>query len=601
MMESILFELSVLGLDLHGWLTLIVVVVATLLMAFERLGPDLVMFCAIAVLVVAGVITPEQALVGFSRPETVTVGVLFVVAAAMEETGAIHRLSSLVFGKVHTQLGAMSRILFPTAMLSAFLNNTPIVTMFIPLVTGFARRLGVSPSKMLMPLSFAAMLGGTCTLIGTSTNLVVSGLMEQEGIGTLGMFELSAVGVPTAIAGLVFLMFLSGKVLPDRTDPLVSAQSQAKEFLVEMQLAEDSPMVGQTVQGANLRNLPGLFLVEIRRANGEVLRPVAREDELVGGDLLVFTGDKDSLPDLTNLPGLTATGEVPRPGKGIYEVVVSHHSGLVGRSVRAIEFRRRFGAAILAVHRAGERIEGKIGDIILRAGDTLMLVARPGFDRAWSNSEHFYLISEVSAEHQPRYRQVNVALFALALMVVLPAATDLSMTVSSMAALVLLIATQALSPRKARESVNWSVLLLIGSAFGLSTALVETGAADVVADALIGWTSAMGPRGLLMGVYLMGTFFSLFISNTAAAALVFPVAIVAAQADGLDPRPFAIALTMAASAAFATPIGYQTNLLVYGPGGYRYGDFARLGLPLHVICFLVAMLIIPMVWPLTVV
>lgn len=598
MFEALLADLTLLGLHFDGWLVLGVVIAATILMAVEKLGPDLVMVGALCVLVVAGVLTPREAMIGFSDPATVTIGVLFVVAKAIQDTGVLHQAGNLLFGGVRGHRAALIRMALPTAALSAVLNNTPIVALFVPMVSQFARRIGESPSRFLMPLSFATMLGGTCTLIGTSTNLVVSGLMEQQGLPPIGMFELAWVGLPTAIVGLLYLLTLGRTLLAERSMPREMSASQAKDWLAEVQVARDSPLIGRTVEDAGLRHLPGLFLVEIRRAD-RTIRPVAPWSVIEGGDDLVFTGRADTIRDLTTLPGLTPSGETPDPGQGLFEVVVSHHSSLLGRTVRDSRFRRRFDAAIVAVHRAGERIVGRIGDIVLKPGDTLLLSASPGFVDTWRESKDFYLVSEVPTDGQPRYQKAPVALLALGLMIVLPAASELTMTVSSMAALVILLATRCISPRSAREAIQWPVLVLIGSAFGMSQALLETGVADAIAQSLISLTGPFGPRLLLAAVYLMGVGFSLFISNAAAAALVFPIALSTAMAAGLPVRPFAIALAMAASAAFSTPIGYQTNLMVYGPGGYRYLDFVRVGLPLNVLVFVVAMIAIPLVWPLT--
>ncbi len=427
---------------------------------------------------------------------------------------------------------------------------------------------------------------------------MVSGLIEKQGMTPLGMFELAWVGVPTMLVGILYLMTVGRVLLGERTEPLQQTVADAKSWLAEVQVAPDSPLVGRSVEDAGLRHLPGLFLVEIRRQD-ETIRPVAPWSVLEGGDDLVFTGVADTIRDLTSLPGLLPSGETPDPGQNLFEVVVSHSSRLIGRTVRASRFRRRFDAAIVAVHRAGERIDGRIGDIVLRPGDTLLLSASPGFAEAWRESADFYLISSVEWEGQARYRQAPVAVLALGLMVVLPATSEITMTVSSMAALVILIATRCVSPRSARDAVQWPVLMLIGSAFGLSHALLSTGVAQVIASFLMGLTAPLGPLGLLAGVYVLGMVFSLFISNAAAAALVFPIAVTAASAADLPSRPFAVALAMAASAAFATPIGYQTNLMVYGPGGYRYTDFTRVGLPLNFLVFLVAMAVIPMVWRLT--
>ena len=586
----------------RGWFTLTVALAATVLMAFEKLGPDLVIFSAVCLLVVAGVIGPEEALSGFSRPETVTIGVLFVIAKAVQDTGALTPLTSAWLSGVRGIHGANLRLLLPTAGLSAFLNNTPIVAMLVPVASGLARRLGQAPSSLLMPVSFAAMLGGTCTLIGTSTNLVVSGLLESTGHAPIGMFELAAVGLPTLTIGLIYLFTVGRFLLRPRSTALRAAQHEAREYLAEVSVASDSPLVGQTIEDAGLRSLPGLFLVEIRRGD-DTMSPVGREDILLAGDQLVFTGVASTIHDLTSFPGLfvperdSAAGE-PRSEQGMFEVVVSHHSPLVGRTPRQIEFRRRYGAGILAIHRAGERVQSKIGEVQLRPGDTLVLVARPGFRRAFQDSPDFYLVSEVSHPGSPKYRKAPFALAALGLLVTLPALLGTTMTLASMAALLLILFTGSLTPRAARDAVNWPVLLLIGSAFGISAALTTSGAATAIANAMLASTRGADPIVLLAVVYALTSVFSLFVSNAAAAALMFPIALSAAASAGLDPRPFAIALAMAASAAFATPIGYQTNMIVYGPGGYRYLDFVRVGLPLQILCLIVAVAVIPVFWPL---
>lgn len=598
MMEALLFELEILGLDFHGWLTLMVVLGATIVMAAEKLGADLVMFSAICILVVAGVVSPELALQGFSNPAVVTIGVLFVIARAMQETGALYLVSTALFGRERQVRPALMRLVVPTAAMSAFMNNTPIVAMFIPIVRTFSRRIGSSPSRFLIPLSYASMLGGTCTLIGTSSNLIVSGMLGRDGQEPLGMFELTWVGLPTVVLGLAYLVTLGVNLLPDRRDPTDAAQDEAREYMAEVRVAPDSPLIDRSVEDASLRNLPGLYLVEIRRESGEIVRPVAPYDRLRGGDHLVFTGLASTLEDVASMPGLVADHAPSDRKLNMYEVVISHHSGLVGRTVRASDFRRRFDAAILAVHRAGERIESKIGDIILQPGDTLLLTASPGFLRAHRHSPHFYLVSERPHEGQPRYDKMPVAVLALLVMVILPATTEVTMLVSSMAALVILLATRCVSPRSARDSVNWPVLMLIGSALGVSAALDASGAAARLAGLLVSVTADGGPLALLAGVYLMTALFACFIGNAAAAALVFPVALSAAANAGLDPRPFAVAIAMGASAAFSTPVGYAANLLVYGPGGYRYLDFTRVGLPLNVLCFIIAMTIVPRVWPL---
>lgn len=586
-----------LALGWQGWLTLAVIAGATLMMVLDRLGPDLIMFSGLCALVVAGVVSPSEALAGFSNPAVATIGVLFVCAAAIKETGGLGLISGLVFGRTRTARLGLVRLVIPTALLSGFMNNAPIVAMFIPMVRTWARGIGANPSRFFIPLSYASMLGGTCTLIGTSANLVVAGMHADRGLGELGMFDITWVGLPTTLIALVYLVVVSPLLIRDRRDPVDVDQEEAREYLAEVAVADDSPLVGRTVEQAGLRNLPGLFLIEIRRADGAVLRPVAPENKLERSDHLVFTGDASSIADVAQMPGLDAVDCVAPANRRMYEVVVSHRSTLLGLTVRDAEFRRRFGAAILAVHRAGERIEGRIGDIVLSAGDTLMLSAAPGFRKVWQNSQLFYLVSEHSEEERPRYQKAPLALLAVGGMVLVPAFTDVSLLVSGMAALVFLLATRSISGRAARLSINWSVLVLIGSAIGIAAALEKSGAAMALGDVLLAVTEPLGPTAVLAGVWVLGAVFASFVSNAAGAALVFPVAMTAAESAGLDSRSVALALALAASAGFSTPIGSNPNLLVYGPGGYRYVDYTRVGLPLVLICLVSAMVLLPIVWP----
>lgn len=578
-------------------LTLSVLIVVTLVMAREWVGPDIAMFAGLCTLVVAGVLEPDAALEGFANPAVITIGVLFAVAAAVQQTGGLLVLSRAIFGETRSPTRAMLRLVVPTALMSSVLNNTPIVAMFIPVVRDFAHRIGVSPSRFLMPLSFAAILGGTCTAIGTSSNLVVSGALTAAGAEPLSMFELSWVGVPTAFVGIIYLTTVGKWLLRRRRGPQSNDEDAAREYLAEVELIGDSPLVGRTVQEAGLRGLPGLFLVEIRRAAGFVVRPVAPQDRLRAGDHLVFTGLADTVKDLQGLPGLVPVDAGIEQERGVFEVVLSPRSPLLGQRVRDSDFRRRYDAAILAVHRSGERIDSKIGDIVLQAGDTLMLVASPGFLRAWRNSPHFVLATDVDGALPPRYRYAHFSLAVVGALVLMPALLDLPLLVAAMAALVVLLVSGALDTRGVRESVNWPVLVLIGSALGMARGLDSSGAAEALASVLVQVSAPFGPWATLGVIYLATAGLAALVSNPAAAALVFPVAMSAATAVHADARPFAVAVAMGASAAFFTPTGVVPNLLVYGPGGYRYLDFTRVGLPLTFIGLAVTLGIVPLVWP----
>lgn len=585
----------------HVPYTLVVVGAATWALARERLGPDVVMFLALCLLVVGGVVTPRRALVGFGQPAVATIAVLLVVAGAVSETGALKLFSNTLLGRGGSPTWVLLRIMVPTATMSAFLNNTPIVAMFIPMIRSFARKSGISSSKLLLPLSWAAMFGGTCTMIGTSANLVVRDMLAQssQGVPPLGVLEIGLVGVPTTIVGVLYLALIGHRLIPAREDPVDAAFAEAKDYLVELRLASNSPLVGSTIEDAGLRALPGLFLFEIRRDDGHTVSPVTPRDRLRARDHLVFTGIASTVHDLiAEFPGLVPVDEtvlIDEPA--VFEVVISHRSPLVGLTVRDADFRHRYGAAIVAVHRAGHRIVQKIGDIRLEPGDTLMLWAPTGFHESWKNSAAFYLVSDSHTEAPMRYPRARLVLLAAVAMVVVPTATGVPLLVAAMGALVLLFVTGSIGVRTARSSLNWQVLVLIGSAFGVAQGLADSGAAELVAQGILAVTEPIGPRATLVAVYILGVVVASFVSNAAGAALLFPIAMDAAALGSHDPRPFAIAIAMAASAGFSTPIGCAPNLLVYGPGGYRYLDFTRVGLPLNVLFLIIAVVVIPLWWP----
>jgi di/tricarboxylate transporter len=565
--------------------------------------PDLVFLGILASLMAVGILSPAEALVGFSNTEVIAIGALFVVAGAMKNTGALGFFAARVFGHIgNTPRRALVKMMLPLAGISAFLNNTPIVAMFMPVVVDWARRNRVSPSRFLIPLSYATILGGTCTLIGTSTNLVVSGLMTNAGLPGMSFFELSVVGVPCAIVGIGFIAAFARRLLPNRKELLESLGEHRREYLVEMEVLPDCLLAGQRVEQAGLRHLPGLFLVRIERAD-EVVAPVGPEERIKVADRLVFTGVVSTILDLQKIRGLVPAGD-HRDGhtgflaeNNLCEAVVSEDSPLIGNTIRDANFRTRYGAAVVAVHRGGKRLSGKIGDIVVRPGDTLLLEASPGFLRAYRYSSDFYLVSEVPESSPPRYDKAVPALVILVALITVVTAEVLPMVTAALLAAFAVMLLGCLSIGEMRGTVDMSVLVLIAAALGVSKALEKTGVAADIASVLVQSGLHLGPVGVLAMVYLATLIFTELLSNAAAAALVFPVALEAARQLGVDARPFAIAITVAASAAFASPIGYQTHLMVYGPGGYRFSDFLKIGVPLDLIVFVIATVVIPFFWP----
>ena len=590
-------------MELEAILTLGVVALIFVAMIKNLAPPDLLFIGCTAFLALLGIITPAEAFAGFSNPGMLTVAVLFVVAAGLRETGVLDYVSHYLFGGVKTEKAMLGRLACVVLPLSAFLNNTPIVAMFMPVVMEWSRRHRVSPSKLLIPLSFFAILGGTCTLIGTSTNLVVHGLMGKNGLPGMHLFEIGMVGIPYAIIGTVYLFFTGRRLLPDRKELLEQLGEARREYLAEMLVQPACPLVGQNVEAAGLRHLPGSSLIGIDR-NGTTIGPVAPDDVIESDDRLVFTGVINSIIDLEKIPGLVPALDPAyevdpsqQHRRRLCEAVISEYSPLIGKTVREADFQSCYDAAVVAVHRGGSRVEKKIGDIRLRPGDTLLLQTHQSFLRAHRNDPAFYLVSDVADWRPLRWDRAGIAggLF-LALIVLMTTGLVPTLVAATLVA-VFMVAMGCISSGEARRSIEWQVLITIAATFGIGTALQKSGAATAIASVLVHSTEAWGPIAALAAVYLVASIMTELVTNNAVAVLLFPFCLETARLYEVSPRPFLIALMLAASASFLTPIGYQTNMMVYGPGGYRFTDFLRVGGPLNALLWVVAVVLVPLCWP----
>lgn len=584
----------------EAWFTLSLIALMLGLLAFTRLSADLVMLGILVVLLMTRILTPEQALAGLANEGMVTVGVLFVVVAGLKETGGIALLAQRVLGRPRSILQAQIRLMFPVATLSAFVNNTPIVAMLMPVVIEWAKKHQLSVSRLLIPLSYATVLGGLCTIVGTSTNVVVSGLLAKTTGKPLGFFDPAWVGLPTAVAGLLYLVAVGRWLLPERQPPLKQLEDP-RQYTVEMLVAGDSPLIGRTIEEAGLRHLQGMYLMEIGRGE-EVLVAVSSQERLKAADRLVFVGIVESVVELHKIRGLVpATEQVfkldaPRATRSLIEAVVSDTCPLVGMSIREGRFRAVYNAAVVAVARNGQRVCQKIGDIVLRTGDTLLLEAHPSFVEQQRNSRDFFLVSRLEDSTPPRHERAWISLAILIAMIGAASLEVLSMLSAAILAAGLMILVRCCSRLQAYRAIDWEVLVVIAASFGLGKALEVSGAAAHIAGTLAG-LSGGNPWTSLALVYAMTVVFTEVLSNNAAAVLIFPIAMATATQLHVNYMPFIMALMMAASAAFATPIGYQTNMMIYGPGGYRFTDFTRIGLPLNLVAGTVTVLLAPLVWP----
>ncbi len=587
-------------MDFQFWYTLVLLFLTTILLIKESFETELILLSFLFLLILGKVISVKEAFVGFSNEGMITIGFLFIVAAGLSNSGLMAQLQNLLFGKSNHSgyRKKLIRILFPVTGVSAFINNTPVVALLIPALKSWTERLNLAPSKFFIPLSYAAMLGGMCTLIGTSTNLIIYGLMEENGIKGMEMFEISKVGVPVAISGLLFIIFVVSKLLPERKESLQTLEANTREFVVALKVTPKFKGIGQTIEEAGLRHLTGLFLFQIER-DGEIIAP-ARPDEVIKvGDRLFFTGLPKTILELQKTPGLKIIEDAQLDLKQYdsseirpFEVVISNSSPLIGQNVRESNFRQRYDAVIIAIHRNGERIQKKIGDIVLRAGDTLLLLAHKSFLKKYYHSKDFLLVSEsVKVPSKPLKNQI-IAVVTIALMVTLFVLHVVPIVVAAGIAVMILLLTRTLSLEEAREAVDFRVLVIIAAAFGIAAGIKNSGLAQFFAHYIILGGNVFGLVGVLTGVFLITSGYANIITNNATAALVFPIVLAVTTELQVDPRPFILTMAIAASSSFATPISYQTNIMVYGPGRYRFKDFLKAGIPMQLFITVVSVTLI---------
>ncbi|HJR69704.1 MAG TPA: SLC13 family permease [Gammaproteobacteria bacterium] len=595
-------------------ITLAVLAGFFLLLVLNVASAEIVALVGLAVLLFTGVLSTSQALAGFANEGMMTVAVLYVVVAALRETGVMGWIVQRVFGSPRTTAAAQLRLIFPLAAVSAFMNNTPLVGAMLPAVIEWAKKFQIPVSKLLMPMSFATILGGLCTLIGTSTNVVVAGLMQSSlDAGAIdrgmGFFTLTAVGVPCALAGIAYMVVASRWLLPAR-EPALRQMDDPRAYTVEMRVAPKGPIDGKTIQQAGLRHLTGMYVAEVER-DGEVFAAVDPQLRLKGNDQLVFVGIVDSVVELQRIRGLVPTTnqvfelEGPRSGRMLVEAVVSDRCPLLGQSIREARFRSHYNAAVIAVARSGERLRQKIGDIVLQPGDTLLLEAQPVFMQRLRDSRDFFLVSRLDSSAQPRYERAAVALAILLGMVVLATAFEqlpffiergFSVLHAALIAAGLMLVTRCCSIEHVRQMIDWQVLITIAATLGLGLALSTTGLAAELARGMVA-LAGPSPLAQLAMIYLMTMLLTELLTNTTAVVLAYPIALATAGQLGVDHMPFVVALAIAGSCGFATPIGYQTNLMVYGPGGYRFVDFLRFGGPLNLVVATITLIVTPHVFP----
>ncbi|MCH2211820.1 MAG: SLC13 family permease [Fuerstiella sp.] len=590
--------------------TLLVIVASIAGIMLYRFPADITLLGGLTLLLIYGVFDPvnglsvEDGLKGFANPGVLTVAVLFVLADGLYRTGAFEWIGLQLLGVPKSRLSAQMRAMVPAAILSAFLNNTPVVALMMPIINDWSRKYRISVSHLFLPLSYAAILGGTCTLIGTSTTIVINNQLSRDM--QLSMFELSIIGVPALVVGLGFIAAATQWLLPERR-PAFTAMDDPREYTVEMIVQEGSPLVGKSIEAAGLRHLSGMYLMEINR-NGTVIPAVGSETVLQARDQLVFVGIVTSVVDLQRIPGLEPAIDPlfqldgPRSLRSLVEAVVSTSYPFLRMTVRDSEFRSHYNAAIIAVSRDGVRLTEKIGDIRLEPGDTILLEASDGFAKQQRNSRHFFLVSEVQDSSPVRHEYAWTARllmfsFVLAASVLtrwLPGST--ATLLAALLAALLMILFRCTRASEARRSIDWNVITVMAAGIGIGNAMDVCGADDFIIQQL---TLVVGqnPYIMLTAVFVIASLLSNMITAKAAAIITLNIAQAASESLGTQFAPFAVTVIMGCAACFATPFGYQTNMMVYGPGAYRSSDYLRLGVPLTILVGLVTLLIAPVVWP----
>jgi di/tricarboxylate transporter len=593
-----------------NWETVqVVIVLAVVAVVFfgmvrEVIAPDVLALCGAGLLLVLGILRTSDVLKVFSNPAPFTVGALFVLSGALERTGVIDALGQFIArvpwkSPAHALLVMMLFCL----VLSAFINNTPIVVILTPVVIRLAHTVKVAPSRMLMPLSFATILGGTCSLIGTSTNIVVDGVAQSHGITPFRLFEISGPGMIYGVVGILYLYFIGRRFLPDRptlSDTLIDVSQ--RKFLTEVLVPQGSPLIGKTLSDAGLTTNRGVLVIDLIREERS-LDPEHGEPALAAGDRLVLrtsVADFMGLRDAGTVVGAAsqhALEPITTRDLRMMEGIVGPRSSFVGQRVADLNLRRLYDTRILAIHRRNENLHGKLDQVRLQFGDSILLEgSADGLKRLFDRQEMINL-TEVT-ERPFRRNKARIAIAAVLAVIVLSAFEALPIAAASFIAACVVVGARCLDPDEAYKAIHWPILMLIFGMMAIGTAMETSGAGALIVKELVGLVGSFGPVAVLSLVYFLTSFFTEFMSHNATAVLITPIAIGLAQQMGVDPRPFVVAVMFAASASFATPIGYATNTLVYAAGGYRFTDFVRVGLPLNLLLWIVASLVLPLFWPL---
>jgi di/tricarboxylate transporter len=596
----------------QGFFVLGIIVIMIAALAKEVMRPGLILFSALIFLMTFGTINAEEVLSGFSNKGMITVAILFVVSEGITQSGALNKLATAFLPRRRGNTRSLFfRVMFPISFMSAFLNNTPIVIIFAPIIKKWAENLNLSAQKFLIPLSYATILGGVCTLIGTSTNLVVHGLMLDNGYNGFSMFELGMVGVPLAFTGYIYMSYIGVHLLPGEKNFIRKPLADQKDYYYELIVPAESMLVGQMLKNGRSKELKGFDIIEIER-DGVKYEGKTPGLTIEANDHLLVAGKSNGLEIIKDLTSVRLKGldllkdQIKTSDLKQYEAVLSPRFPGIGKTIFEFNFFDHYQAAIVAVHRSGERITSNLRSLKLKEGDNLVLLTTDRFIKNWGDSKIFYLTTYIGDHDQNKAKSKKwLALSILILMIAGATATDYlpkfenvnaDMFFFSAVAAMLMVWLKIVPHQKYTKAISWDLLITIACSFGISKAMQNSGLADGIAHTAINFAKNWGPVGVLACIYLITNIFTEVITNNAAAAISFPIAMAAANQMGVDPKPFFVAIAIAASMSFSTPIGYQTNLIVQGIGNYKFRDFVKVGLLFNLIAFIICITLIPLFW-----
>jgi di/tricarboxylate transporter len=585
-------------------LVFLIIAGAIVLFAMEKMPVDLTAIIVMAALLLTGIITPEEGIAGFSNTATITVGAMFVLSAGLFNSGALNFFTSLLrkLIKKSYKQGLFVLMLF-SGVISAFINNTAHVALFMPVVISVARAVKISPSKLLMPLSFSVILGGVCTLIGTSTNILASAIVQQNGLRAFNMFEMAPVGIVLLVVGILYMLFIGEKLLPDRGSNLeLTDDFEMSEYITEVVLLPNAKSVGEEIQNSHLVKDVDLDILEIQREDGKKEFPSSNA-VLRANDILKVRCNIEKLKSIQSREGIVLKSEkkfhdvdLSSKEARLIEVVITPQSRLIGRTIKRADFRSLFGATVLAIRHRGETMREKIGNTTLLSGDVLLVEVKKDWLPQFKRYRDFIIISDLTLI-KVRKSKILISSLIIASVVLVAAFNIMPIVSSAIAGCVLLILTGCISLEDAYRSIDWKVIFLLAGLVTLGTALDKSGGTKLIASFLIGNLGSFGNYVLVSAFYLISMGMTAFMSNNASVALLIPIAIVTAEALGINARPFIMAVTFAASTDFMTPIGYQTNTMIFGPGNYKFSDYLKIGTPLNILCWILGSILIPYFFP----